>query len=100
MDKRRGRQNSAAYLANRAIGLNIILAELAESAGAASRSWNQALSICDTDPLEAMRHLIDAQVRLHNFAKPEIRDSLRVINRAINLLDLETAEPDEVMPSA
>ena len=47
-----------------------------------------------------MRHLIDAQVRLHNFAKPEIRDSLRVINRAINLLDLETAEPDEVMPSA
>lgn len=75
--------------------MSIILAELAESAGVAGRAWSQAVSIVETDPGVAETQLLEAQIRLHHFARGEVRDALRLVNRALQLLDAELGERNE-----
>ena len=96
----RSRQPSAAeYIEERSLGVSIILAELAESAGAVSRSWNLAVSIARTDPDKALRHLVEAEIRLDNHVRLELADTLRPIRAAITRLERELPDDEATAPA-
>jgi hypothetical protein len=78
-----------------ATGVSLILPELAESAGAAGRSWNLAVDAARADPETALGHLIDAELRLDTDVRLERADTLRPIRAAIKRLDAELPDKKE-----
>lgn len=95
---RPGRSRTAAeYLDVHGIGVALILAELAESAGIAGRAWVLALADAKTNPERALANLAIAEVQLHNIARNEVNDSLRRIRVAMEKFDRELPD-DEVGP--
>lgn len=94
------KESAAEYLEKHSIGVSIILAELAESAGSGSRSWNLAVELARRDPDRAQTHLIDAEIRLDIHVRLERSDTLRPIRRAIALLDRELPDSDDESSTA
>ena len=84
---------AADYLEDQSTTVSLILGELAESAGVSLRAWNLAVEQARRDPEHALSHLMEAEVRLDNHARLELRDTLRTIRRAAELLGREL--PDE-----
>jgi hypothetical protein len=90
------RQKTAAdYLEAHSIGVSVILAELAESAGIAGRAWALAVERSRRNPERAMRHMATAETQLHHMARAEVMDSLRVIRAAMNKLDRDLPADNE-----
>jgi hypothetical protein len=89
------RKEKAADYIDRADGeVRLILAELAESAGAVARSWSLALFEAHRDPERAVEHLIDAEIRLDNHVRLELADTLRHIRAALKRFDAELPDDD------
>jgi hypothetical protein len=93
-------RNAAEYLSEHSTTVSLILGELAESAGVALRAWNLAVEEVRRSPERALSHLTEAEVRLDNHARLEVRDSLRSIRRAVDLLDHELPDEARAEPSA
>jgi hypothetical protein len=89
------KQSAAEYLEARNPEVSVILAELAESAGAVARSWHLAVEIARRDPDRAETHLIDAEIRLNHHVRLELSDSLRRVRRGIELLSRQLPDPEE-----
>lgn len=92
------RITAAEYIEKHSIGVSIILAELAESAGAIGRSWNLAVELARREPEAALQHLVDAEIRLDTFVRSELADTLRPIRQSIARLDAELPDRDEDGP--
>ncbi len=88
------RMSAADYLEKHSLGVSIILAELAESAGAVSRSWNLAVASARSNPDQALTHLVEAEIRLDNHVRLELADTLRPIRAASARLDRELPDDD------
>lgn len=78
--------------------IRIILAELAESSGLANALWARAIDVLARDPDQAQTWLVDLEIRLEHFVRPELEDTLKVVREGIRRLDAEL--PDGPEPEA
>jgi hypothetical protein len=78
--------------------MRIILGELAENVASANLNWTHAASLVRPNPEASLEHLSEAWVALKTSVSIEVRDALRRINAASDLLDAELPDADEESP--
>ena len=101
--RRGGKSDAETWLRTKDnIGARIILAELAESAGRANALLARALDILSTNPDQAMKCLVDLEIQLEHFVRPELEDTLSFVREGIDRLAAELPgdeSEDESRPS-
>ncbi len=89
------RKTAAAFIAENATYVGVILAELAENAGKANSAWLLAVEAAQGGDLDRAETLIiEADIGLDGPVRIERRDARRVLQRALRLLDGELPDED------
>lgn len=94
----RAKLTAADYIERYDPEVRIILSDLVDFAGKIKAWWTSARVLARDDPDQAMTDLIEAEMHLDIHVRIELRDSLRRIRAAIDLLDAELPEDEAEEP--
>ena len=85
----RSKRTAAVYIERHDTEMRLILRDLVEHAEKVNAWWADARSAARESPERAMATLADAEIHLNHHIRIELRDSLRRIRAAMDLLDAE-----------
>ena len=75
--------------------MRIILGEMVQNVANANVHWDAAQRSIRMNPEVALEHLVEAWVALDVPVRVERADAIRVLNRAMELLDRELPDDDD-----
>jgi hypothetical protein len=95
----RKRLTAAEYLADVDEVMRLMLGEMIQNAADANVHWDTAVRLIGSRPESALEHLVRVWVPLKTAIRVERTDAVRILDRAMELLDKELPDDDVQGPT-